>query len=493
MNFQPYHYQTRAFNEIRELFRGGKRSVMCVAPMRAGKTALAGMIVQSALERGHRCLYIAHREELIRQPYRTFREMFRLLRVGVIKRGMEDHADLGAPIQIAGRDTLARRLETIPHDFTLTIIDEAHHVTNANTYGKILEWAMPSRKILLTGTPYRLDGKGFSKVCDALVSVSTIPELIFEGRLVPPRYFRGASPDLHGISRVGADFNKRQLAEACDTPVIVGNVIGHFLEHCVGRQAILYAPSVDMSRRYSEEFIKRGTQSEHIDGESEDRQGIIERFRSGQTRVCCNYEILTEGTDLPMCSAIIDARPTLSRSLYRQYSSRGLGAAPGKQNCLIMDHSGNSFRHGFLTCHDTFTLEEGYKKVRPPREYQCPNCAAWFDAWPLMCPECGSQMRIEDEERSRRPPRTLDEDLVEVGDEPVSMFSLQDKRDAFSELVKKALSSHKGPGWVSSQFEAAFGEKPTPEVKAGIAPETVSRREKWGWTTVYKVGKGAFS
>src|SRR5689334_1313980 len=65
-------YQAEARDAAFDEFGGGTESTLVVMPTGTGKTVLAGMCVEEALHRhGRKALFIAHREVLIEQAYKT--------------------------------------------------------------------------------------------------------------------------------------------------------------------------------------------------------------------------------------------------------------------------------------------------------------------------------------------------------------------------------------------------------------------------------------
>jgi ATP-dependent helicase IRC3 len=83
---------------------------------------------------------------------------------------------------------------------------------------------------------------------------------------------------------------------------------------------------------------------------------MLQRLRSGTTRVLTNVNLLTEGYDEPAIDTIIVARPTRSRVLYLQVVGRGLRPYPGKRDCLIIDLVGASTRHDLITAPEALGL-----------------------------------------------------------------------------------------------------------------------------------------
>ena len=80
----------------------------------------------------------------------------------------------------------------------------------------------------------------------------------------------------------------------------------------------------------------------------EERRAILQRLRSGETRVVCNCAVLTEGFDEPSVDSIIVMRPTKSPTLYTQMIGRGTRLFPGKVDCLVLDLVGATARHDLM-------------------------------------------------------------------------------------------------------------------------------------------------
>lgn len=73
--------------------------------------------------------------------------------------------------------------------------------------------------------------------------------------------------------------------------------------------------------------------------------GFIVTRRRGRVAVVGNCE----GFDAPETSCVAVVRPTKSRALYAQMIGRGTRIADGKDDCLILDFTGNSGRHRLIT------------------------------------------------------------------------------------------------------------------------------------------------
>src|SRR3990167_7663252 len=100
-------YQSSAIQKLRHKVQQGKQRLVLVAPTGSGKTVIASAMIASALAKGSRILFLAHRKELIDQC------SSKLDGVGV-DHGiiMADHPRWRphAPVQVASVQTLINRI-----------------------------------------------------------------------------------------------------------------------------------------------------------------------------------------------------------------------------------------------------------------------------------------------------------------------------------------------------------------------------------------------
>jgi superfamily II DNA or RNA helicase len=191
-------YQNAFLAEFDQVIAAGKRRIIGVSPTGAGKTILAAQIINSARDRGHHVLVLAHTREIIRQ---TSAKLFEHnINHGIIQAGFMTRPD--EPVQIASIQTLwtramrTNRMELPAAD--LLIIDEAHHCP-ANTYRKIIDAYPQAVLIGLTATPCRGDGRGLGGIFDIIVECPQVAELIEQKYLVRTRVFAPVEPDLKGV------------------------------------------------------------------------------------------------------------------------------------------------------------------------------------------------------------------------------------------------------------------------------------------------------
>jgi superfamily II DNA or RNA helicase len=312
--------------------------------------------------------------------------------------------------------TVAKRLE-LYNDFDLIIIDEAHHAVSPQ-YQKIIQANHKAKIIGFTATPARLDSKGLGKskggCFDALVMGPTIEWLTEKGFLVPARVFAPSAPDLSDVKKLAGDFQQGQLDKAMGKH-LTGDAVSHYRRLCPSQPALAYCVSVAHADRVAEAFRADGWRAVSVSGSSsdEDRDGAFAGLANGTIDVVASCDLVSEGLDVPNVRAIILLRPTASLCLHVQQIGRGLRPMDGKLACIVLDHAGNTARHGLPDeCHE-WSLE-GRKtsdKPKPMTVAQCPNCFAMHRPKPV-CPECGHLYKVAKQRKA--PMQVIDAELAEV-------------------------------------------------------------------------------
>lgn len=379
-------YQKTAIENLRGLLRQGRKRIVLCMPTGGGKTVVAASMIHSALQRGSRSIFLAHRRELIDQTVDKLNSFG--VQAGVIMAG-DSRRDDYLPTQVASVQTLVRRLDRKPHA-NIIFVDECHHAAS-DTYKKIIE-AYPDAVVVgLTATPWRSDKIGLADIYEDSVLACTPAELIEMEALVPFDVFAYDAPDLHEVGVVAGEFNQRDLGIACNTQVLVGSVVREYVEHAEGRRAIVFPVNIAHSMHLVDEFRGAGFTAMHVDcnTEAEIRKNVMDRFRHGDLTILSSVGVLTEGFDAPAAEVCIMARPTKSLSLYIQMGGRVLRTSPetGKKRALIHDHAGNTLRLGLLDEPRDYSLKPTQPRIRAL--HTCPACDAIFMTLKDgRCPQC---------------------------------------------------------------------------------------------------------
>lgn len=388
-------YQLRAVDAVRRHIAEGSRAPLLVAPTGAGKTVIMAHIAASAVGKRRRVVIVAHRAELVRQIQAAIRAEG--IEPGIIAPWARPNPF--PPVQIASVQTLARR-DVMPH-CDLLIVDEAHHTTPDNQWGAVVTGLRPRHLLGLTATPLRTDGRGLGDVYDSMEVVTTTAELVEAGWLARPVVYAPASGvDLAGVRVVAGDYSKAGLASAMGTAKVVGDAVGHYRRLCPGARAVAFGVSLQHCEAIAEAFTDAGVAAEVIDGRlgDDDRQAMLARLRDGVTRVLVSCDLIGEGFDLPAVKAAILLRPTISTALYLQQVGRALRPAEGKDRAIILDHAGNTLRHGMPTDDRAWSLagedeatRKSKRKADPDADpvWQCQECYAYTPAKVQACEACG--------------------------------------------------------------------------------------------------------
>jgi superfamily II DNA or RNA helicase len=311
----------------------------------------------------------------------------------------------------------------------------------------------------LTATPWT---RGLGKYFGRLIIGSTTQELIDTGYLSPFRAFAPASPDLTGVRTVAGDFHEGDLGDAMNKTVLVADVVTTWLERAAGRPTLCFAVDRAHAKNLQQKFLSENVSAEYIDcfTESPARNATAKRFHAGEVQVVCNVGCLTTGIDWDV-RCIILARPTKSEILYVQMIGRGLRTAGGKSDCLILDHSDNHIRLGFVTDIHYETLDEGKEKlsVRTVRAEalpkKCPKCTFLKPPKMLQCPCCGFM--------PAPPPKAVhvDGELIELTSRNTATIASTEAQQRFyAELRRVAETRGYKGGWSAHKFKEKFGHFP---------------------------------
>lgn len=445
-----------------------------------GKTICAAAIIHSAVSKGSRVLFLAHRRELIKQAF------CKLVRFGVdpSHAGIlmpdshlrdvpdpatewADDADLwrraarlrpSAAVQVASIQTIARRALP-PAD--LVFVDEAHRACSPS-YMRLLGHYDRAVHIGLTATPWRGDGKGLNEYYQDLVVLAKPSELIDLGFILEPRVFtvpREDLPDLSGVRIVGGDYDEVQLSAAVDQETLVGNIVEHWERQAVGMRTAVFPASVAHSRHICTRFTERGHKFEHIDGNmpARERDAILCRLEAHEIDGVSSCDVLSEGWDMPSAQCAILARPTESATKLIQQCGRVLRPCQGKGQPIILDHAGNVLRLGLPHEDRDYSIAPPEKKgdSKAPSVKSCPECLALLPSITQVCPVCSYSFSREGDEVKPDKTSEADGDLVEV-----RAATQDEKRSVWDSLCRASQSKGYKIGWARYQYKARFGSMP---------------------------------
>jgi DNA repair protein RadD len=493
-------YQQRTIDELRVKFREGKRRILIVAPTGSGKTvAFAELARLYHTKSNAPVIAVAHRRELINQTVQKFADVG--IEAGVVMAD-DKRTDPSALVNVCSIQTLINRMDRLPLA-ELVILDEAHHAASDSMQAIIS--AYPKALIVgCTATPWRTDGRGMADVFEDVVVSAKPKELIASGALVPIEQYLYDAPDLHGVKVTGGDFNQKQLQLATNTEILVSNVVDEYVKHGAGKRAILFPTGIDHSKNLCSQFRRAGVSAEHIDCHTphDERQGALDSFGAGKTKILSSVGVLTEGWDSPAAEICILARSTKSMALYIQMVGRVLRPSPGKKHAIVHDHGGNIFRFGFVDDDREYSLSDS--DCRTEKVMSCTDCGFVTKLWPPdgKCPKCGSMQDLpkeirdaSDKRRGKMPEKkvvdgkrldreqiqkiidefkTIRPDMTPQMARKVKNATRQDKASEYLRLKAVAAKHGFKDGFVSHQYRASFGVWPkfSPGELEGVDPAT---------------------
>jgi len=428
-------YQTDLVTEINDELRYFSKAPLVVLPTGGGKTWVAAQVTHDAVSEGKSVWFLAHRQELIAQASKAF-SLFGI-RHGLLKAGVE--ADTSQRVQIASVQTLVRRLKSGYPPPDLIICDEAHHGVS-NSFRKIFA-AYPEASLLgVTATPCRMNGAGLGDVFDSMLLGPSSQWLTDEGFLSPARYYAPPQKaDLGGIHTRAGDYVTSELEEAMDDGEITGDAVSHYQRLCDGVPMLVFCVSVAHAHHVAEDYARAGYRAAAVDGKlsDEDRADRISGLGTGKYQVITSCDLIGEGLDVPIVSAVQLLRPTQSPALHLQQIGRGLRPAAGKEYLTVLDHVGNTAKHGFACTERAWTLEGKKKSESPPATRTCGSCYS-VHRTAKTCPYCGFEYPIVSKALTAK--KIVDGELVEVVQTKEERREEEENANSFEELVAIAKS-----------------------------------------------------
>ena len=350
-------YQKEAVEAGLDALSSGE-SIVIAAPTGSGKSLMLAAMADALAVDGATVLVLTHRKELIAQNERHLEHFG--AKTSVYSAGLNRRETDGA-VLIAGIASVYRKPELwINRDYV--IVDEAHLVPSDDStmYGQLFRTMEHAPKAGLTATPYRLDGGliyGAGQWFDSLAYQISAKELVAEGYLAALNWrvaLHEASTD--GVRIRAGEFVAGDLEQSVCDDDQVRKAIREARAEASGRAHILvFAVSIVHAEMVHQALTSVGETAVIVHSKmgGNERDEAISAFMEAQARWCVNVGILTTGFDFPALDCIVLLRPTASRSFHVQCLGRGMRTADGKDDCLVLDFSGNCARHGAIDLFDT--------------------------------------------------------------------------------------------------------------------------------------------
>ena len=354
LDVEPWPHQREILEKLsveRERHRRFKNLV--VAATGTGKTIVAALDfkrLRTALA-DPRLLFVAHRQEILKQSLGAFRQVLRDAAFGELY--VDGHRPDEWRHVFASIQSLAQvdidRLD--PSAFDVVIVDEFHHAA-ASTYRRVLQRLQPKILLGLTATPERTDAGDILHYFDGHIAAEMrLWDALERGLLCPFQYFGlHDNSDLTQVtwSRKGYDVSELENLYTADDARVRLVLQQLQAKHRDARtmRALGFCVSIAHAEFMARKFTDAGLSSKAVSAEtdSDTRRGALADLRAGRLRALFAVDLFNEGVDLPEVDTLMLLRPTESALVFMQQLGRGLRRFEGKDCVTVLDFIGQAHR-----------------------------------------------------------------------------------------------------------------------------------------------------
>jgi superfamily II DNA or RNA helicase len=354
LDVRPYPHQQRMLDALAvERDRHNRHRNLVVAATGTGKTVVAALDYRNLVREAGRdlsLLFVAHREEILRQSLATYRAVLRDGSFGEIHGG--GRLASGRHVFAMVQSLHETRLKDLASDaFDVVVVDEFHHAAAA-TYDRLLGHLKPTELLGLTATPERLDGKDVTVWFDQRIAVELrLWEAIDQGFLVPFQYFGVADgTDLSEVTWRRGGYVQDELSELYSNDDLRVTKLLAAIQRIVldpgSMRALGFCVSKEHARYMARKFTDAGLPSIALTGDDDpsERTRQLNELKAGRLRCVFSVEVLGEGVDVPDVDTLLLLRPTASATLFTQQLGRGLRRAADKSHLTVIDLIGQHRR-----------------------------------------------------------------------------------------------------------------------------------------------------
>ena len=331
---------------------------LVVAATGTGKTVISALDYKRFRKQNPdkpcRLLFVAHREEILKQSMYTFRAVLKDANFGEMFVGSykpESIDNLFISIQTFNSQSFTEKTTRDFYDYV--IVDEFHHAA-APTYQKLLSYYNPQILLGLTATPERMDGKSILPYFNNRIAAEIrLPEAIDRKLLCPFQYFGVTDTvDLDHLKWAAGGYDKGELSRVYTLSGMTANrradlVVSSLLKYVTDIDDVKglgFCVTVEHAEFMSNYFNARGIPSMFLTGHSpdEERKEAKARLVKGEVRFIFVVDIYNEGVDIPEVNTVLFLRPTESLTVFLQQLGRGLRLSEDKECLTVLDFIGQA-------------------------------------------------------------------------------------------------------------------------------------------------------
>lgn len=351
LTLTPWPYQQEILDalESARTIQDSHRNLV-VAPTGTGKTVVAALDYRRLREQhggNLSLLFVAHREQILDQSRRTFREALLDGSFGEKLVGGERPTD-GTHVFASIQSLHSLGAENLdPTGFDMVILDEFHHA-EAATYQAVLDRLEPKVLLALTATPERADGLDIRRWTDGRTAFDMRLWHALDRQLLAPFQYFGVAdivdPDAawargaYNSSELGSLYTGNDARAQ-----LVLRQVDKIIADTGSMKALGFCATVEHAEFMAEKFTAAGLPSVALSGQDpqEIRQRAIAQLRAGEIVAIFTRDIFNEGVDIPDVDTVLLLRPTESATVFLQQIGRGLRRHPTKDVCTILDFVAN--------------------------------------------------------------------------------------------------------------------------------------------------------
>lgn len=381
----PFDYQQEILENLqmeREV-RGHWRNLV-IAATGTGKTVMAASDYKIfAKKHEHaRLLFVAHREEILKQSLRTFQQVLCDYNFGEKWYGGEEPANYEHVF--ASKDILNNRLDDLhlPEDYyDYIVIDEVHHVA-AGSYRKIIDYFKPKILLGLTATPERMDGYDITQDFDGTISAEIrLDDALNKGLLAPFHYYGITdSVDYSEVAwnkgeYVASELSRIYTYNDARTSIILKSLETYLTKSNISSiRALCFCVDQKHAKYMAAKFTLCGLKADVLISENAQMRAVLHRrLKNKEINYLFVVDMFNEGIDIPEVDTILFLRPTESLTVFIQQFGRGLRKSEGKNHVNIFDYVGNCRAEFNYTDRMRAIIGRTSMSVEEEIEHNCPH------------------------------------------------------------------------------------------------------------------------